>query len=231
MANCISDHDFIVWTANWQELENSPGTFPFFKQDEKLMLGFYFDSTDIETLFSTPGIATIKVRFGFSDDKKFKIILFGTDNVAERLTPYYTANAPDYKPVGSGPQHGNVPSALANLWREHWRTYGSKNDITSQMFMTHYGFLRGYNYSLKELIDALFNFKIMPKLYIAFVLHKYRPIAGASFTSAVDEAYVFGLLFQSIPNKTGNDPESNDNVMAADDGGYYDLSAPCPRTC
>ncbi|GGM95638.1 hypothetical protein GCM10010967_31370 [Dyadobacter beijingensis] len=226
MSKFISDELFAKWTAQWQALEHSREPFGFFKTGEKLLLGDYFDSGDLETLVSTPGIAVVKVRFGFETDKReFKLVLFGVDSAGQIITPYYAHTPGDFRPSGDGPG-GNVPDVLAKRWIRYWEQKGYADDVTSTFFRSQYGFLNGYNYPVKELIAALFKFTEMPRFYIRFVLHKYFPFAEDPAIADLEASYTFGLLFQAIPDK------AETGALGIDaDSGYYDLSAPCPRTC
>jgi hypothetical protein len=81
---------------------------------------------------------------------------------------------------------------------------------------------------LKELLAALFRFEKMPKIYIRFVLHRYFPAANEVVQRELTGSYAFGLLFQGIANREGD----HSGLTGPDEeSGYYDLSAPCPRTC
>lgn len=235
MSGFISDKEFVKRTAAWQELEGEPKErfTLFYKRNSNLksfLSGVTLDSNDVENLFSKPSVTTIKVRFGVdnqSHDNTFNVILFGTDDSGEVLTPYYIHETQVWKDTDntSGPDDGNIPDVLARRWKKYWLQKGETLTIDSSLFMTHYGFVRGYNYPVKELYGALFQFKTFPKLSIHFVLHKFHPINSSS---ASDEAYTFGVFFQGLGRKSINHPGQED----PDDGsGYYDLSAPCPRTC
>ncbi|MNY61090.1 hypothetical protein D3C86_1977260 [compost metagenome] len=68
----------------------------------------------------------------------------------------------------------------------------------------------------------------MPKIYIRFVLHRYFPAASEAVQKELTGSYSFGLLFQGIANR-GND--NSGALSLEEESGYYDLSAPCPRTC
>ena len=228
MPKFISDEVFVKWTAQWQALEHSREPFGFFNLGSKLLLGDFFDGNDFETLVSTPGIAVIKVRFGFdTEETKFKLVLFGVDNTGQIITPYYAHAPADFREAGDGPG-GNVPDVLAKQWIRYWEEKGHAGEIASPLFRTQYGFLNGYNYPVKELLAALFRFEKMPKIYIRFVLHRYFPAANEDVQKELTGSYAFGLLFQAMANRGG---ESSVVLGPDEESGYYDLSAPCPRTC
>jgi len=227
MPKFISDEVFTKWAAQWQALEHSREPFGFFNLGSKLLLGDYFDGDDFETLVSTPGIAVIKVRFGFeTGENAFKLVLFGVDNAGQIITPYYAHTPADFREAGDGPG-GNVPDVLARQWIKYWEQKGHAGEIASPLFRTQYGFLNGYNYPVKELLAALFRFEKMPKIYIRFVLHRYFPAANEEVQKELTGSYAFGLMFQAISNKG----DGSDALGIDADSGYYDLSAPCPRTC
>ncbi|WP_353719122.1 hypothetical protein [Dyadobacter sp. 676] len=229
MSKFISDELYAKWVAQWQALEHSREPFGFFKSGSKLLLGDFFDGDDFETLVSTPGINVIKVRFGFdTEQQQFKLVLFGVDNAGQIITPYYAHTPADFREQGDDGPGGNVPDVLARQWKRYWVEKGHANDITSPLFRSQYGFLNGYNYPVKELLSALFKYKIMPRIYISFVLHRYFPVVGDGSARDLGASYTFGLLFQAIPAQEGD----KSGVLGTDaDSGYYDLSAPCPRTC
>ncbi|PSL34127.1 hypothetical protein CLV60_101496 [Dyadobacter jiangsuensis] len=204
-----------------------PRTLWLFNLGSKLLLGDYLDGDDFETLVSTPGVAVIKVRFGFEPgENPFKLVLFGVDSAGQIITPYYAHTPADFREAGEGPG-GNVPDVLARQWIKYWERKGHEGEITSPLFRTQYGFLNGYNYPVKELLAALFRFEKMPKIYLRFVLHRYFPAANEEVQKELTGSYAFGLLFQAISNK-----EDGSGALGIDpDSGYYDLSAPCPRTC
>ena len=239
MGEFITDRDFAKWTANWMELEDQQEPFNFFKLGkDTYLLGSFLEPEDIETLFSAIGVSEIKVRLGVDEDNKFKLILFGTDNTGERFTPYYAHTPIDSEQIKDGDSDGNVPDILADKWKEYWLEH-VKKDIFSKHFMTHSGFLQGYNYTSKELIDSLFKFDIEnpPRIYICFVLHKYIAFNADTNFNPYDftHRYTFGLLFQAIPTPSSDkyDPATGELIILNDapSSGYYDLSAPCPRTC
>jgi hypothetical protein len=235
MNSFITDKEFVKRTAAWQELEGEPRErFDFFYDNssslKSFLSGITLASNDVENLFSKPSVTTIKVRFGLDNqqnNKSFNIILFGTDDLGEVLTPYYIHETQVWKDVSgiSGPDDGNIPDVLAKRWKKYWLQKGTSHTIDSSLFMTHYGFVRGYNYPVKELYGALFQFKTFPKLSIHLVLHKFHPINSST---ASDEAYTFGVFFQGSGHKSIND---HGDETTEDESGYYDLSAPCPRTC
>jgi hypothetical protein len=233
MGEFINDIDFVKFTANWTELEGSTSPFDFFQSKSgKIILGDFLDNEDMETLFSAIGVSVIKVRFGINsvnDKTKFILILFGVDNAGERLTPYYAHTFEDLEPVSGGDPHGNVPDILADKWKNYWK---NAEVITSKNFMTHSGFLQGYNYPVKELISSLFKFNIEnpPKIFIGFILHKYKDF-NINPSVKTEDVYTFGLLFQAVPSNEISDKTLGSFGRSDGDSGYYDLSAPCPRTC
>lgn len=228
MPKFISDEVFAKWAAQWQALEHSREPFGFFNLGSKLLLGDFFDGNDFETLVSTPGISVIKVRFGFdTEETAFKLVLFGVDSAGQIITPYYAHAPADFREAGDGPG-GNVPDVLAKQWIRYWEEKGHAGEIISPLFRTQYGFLNGYNYPVKELLAALFRFEKMPKIYIRFVLHRYFPAANEEVQKELTGSYAFGLLFQGIANRGG---DTSGLIGPDEESGYYDLSAPCPRTC
>lgn len=231
MSSIINNETYALWTKEWRELENQEKPFQFFLRDDKLLLGDFLDPLHLELLFSTIGISTVKVRLGFdAASREFKLILFGTDSSGEQLTPYYAHTPDNFREIGDGGPHGNVPGVLAKKWKNYWLNHGYAGRIGRDQFFTPYGFLNGYNYPLKELISSLFNYNRLPRIYLHFVLHRYYSDSSGQSSSEPKSVYTFGLLFQAV----GRKGSAAGQAVAGDDdgdGGYYDLSAPCPRTC
>ena len=222
-AHLVPEQTFDNWTVAWKNLEFDPNPFEFFKSEEGLIAGVVFDSHNISSLLSTTGVSTIKIRFGFNaETKDFEIILFGTDSTGQVLTPYYVPAKKLYqKPDASPADEGKVPSELIKQWKNNWLVKAGKGIIDTKNFMTPYGFTRGYNYPLKEFIETLFTFSTAPDINIVFVLHEYY---GINYLITKEKTFTFGVVLQ------GKKASSGDSVEEDPDS-YYDLTAPCPRTC
>jgi len=217
--NLISEQVFDNWTIAWKELEFDQKPYEFFKKDGQLLTAVVFDATDMTSLISTTGVSTVKVRFGLdAENVAFKIILFGTDSYGQILTPYYVSARDVYS--GLGDDEGEVPIELINQWKKNWIEKGSSGEISNKSFLTPYGFTRGYNYPLKEFIQTLFKFETAPDIFIEFVLHEYY---GVNYLKTQEITSTFGVVLH------GKDSSKELNDGKTD--GYYDLTAPCPRTC
>lgn len=218
-ANLISEKVFDNWSIAWKELEFDQKPYEFFKREEGLITAAVFDAADMTSLISTIGVSTVKVRFGLDEENRsFQILLFGTDNTGQILTPYYVQARNVYS--GLGQEEGEVPIELINQWKRNWIVKGSADEISNKSFLTPYGFTRGYNYPLKEFIQTLFKFEKAPDILIEFVLHEYY---GVNYLTTKEMTSTFGVVLH------GNDVSKG--LDDGKDGGYYDLTAPCPRTC
>ncbi len=216
----ISEQDYENWAIAWKELESEGKPFHFFKSEEGVLTSVVFDADYISSLISTTGIATVKIRFGYDRDaESFKIIIYGTDLSGQILTPYYVPARTVYTGKVLMEGHGKVPKELMNQWLENWVEAVEKDNITYKNFMTPYGFTRGFNYPLEEFLQPLFKFEKAPEIFVCFVMHKYF---GINYLSTKETTSTFGVVIQGRGLATENDSKSDP---------FYDLTAPCPRTC
>ena len=223
-AHLISQQTFENWSYAWQQLEFNSKPFDFFKEGDELIVSMLFDSKSMSSLLSTTGVSTIKIRFGLNIEKNdFEIILFGTDTTGQILTPYYIPFRKNFQktspPIEQG--DGKVPIELIRQWKNNWLVTAGKGAVTNNNFLTPYGFTRGYNYALKEFIETLFTFDKAPNINIVFVLHEYY---GVNYLTTQQVTSTFGVVLQAQKSE-------KDIGLSADDESYYDLTAPCPRTC
>lgn len=216
----ITEQVFENWAIAWKELEAYTKPYDFFKSEKGLLTAVVFDGGNISSLLSTTGIGTIKIRFGYDKEtSSFKIILFGTDLTGQILTPYYVPARNEYSDKDLLEGSGKVPIELINQWKENWLDKAEQDTITNKNFITPYGFTRGYNYPLEEFIQTLFKFKKAPDIFICFVMHEYY---GINYLTTKETTSTFGVVLQGRGTVADNDSKSDP---------YYDLTAPCPRTC
>ena len=133
----ITQKQFEEWTSAWAQFEFQTGKFNFFMNGDALQTGVIFEKNFVNYLVSTTGASTIKIRFGFDPiEKSFEIILFGTDNTGQVLTPYYVPSEKVYySPSPILTETGRVPQELVRNWRENWIAKAETGDITSYNFM------------------------------------------------------------------------------------------------
>jgi hypothetical protein len=142
--NLISEKVFDNWTIAWKELEFDQKPYEFFKTEKGLITAAVFDAADMTSLISTTGVSTVKVRFGLdTESATFQVLLFGTDNHGQILTPYYVQARNVYSALGQ--DEGEVPIELINQWKKNWIDKASAGEISNKSFLTPYGFTRGYN--------------------------------------------------------------------------------------
>lgn len=220
IPHLITEQVYENWAIAWKELETETKSFEFFKSEKGALTAVVFDGENISSLISTTGISTIKIRFGFDKEEgSFKIILYGTDLSGQILTPYYVPARTVYSGKSLLEGHGKVPKELMNQWLENWVEQVDNDTVASKNFMTPYGFTRGYNYPLEEFIQPLFKFEKSPEIFVCFVMHKYF---GINYLTTKETTSTFGVVLQGRGVATENDSKSDP---------YYDLTAPCPRTC
>lgn len=223
-AQLISEQVFENWAFAWQKLEFDPNPFGFFKNGEQILSGVVFNSHNMSSLLSTTGVSTIKIRFGLNlETNSFEIILFGTDTTGQIMTPYYVPSKKNYyTPDAALGEQGRVPAELIKQWKKNWLVTAGAGKVTSKDFITPYGFTRGYNYSLKEFIETLFTFRTAPDINVVFVLHEYY---GVNYLTTKQVTSTFGVVLHA------QNADSSGATLQGDPDAYYDLTAPCPRTC
>jgi len=226
----ISESEFKKWTMSWSELEGNNALFPSFLYDKKLQLGVTLNGTAVTALLSTMGATTIKVRFGLREDDKgvfrFELLLFGIDAYGQRLTPYYNPEQVELKePSAPIPQDGNMPDELAVQWKANWAALDQLDKLSTALFETNYGFLQGYNYPVKEFMDTLLPVGSTPDITIWFAVHQYYGVPTSPDVAHDKPVSTFGLVFNAASGSTST------LAGASEESGYFDLTAPCPRTC
>ncbi|TDN39149.1 hypothetical protein E4631_24205 [Hymenobacter sp. UV11] len=250
-------NEYENWIKNWEKMEHRTGPFNFFMHEGKVQTGVIFHFNSLRYLFSTTGVVTIKVRFGLSEPgggrvPQFHLVLFGVDSQNTIITPYFTSSSfthhHHYSKDVTG--EGNLPRELMRLWKKSWHKNVEDGIVNKHMFFLHRtngGFLKGYNYALKEIMDAVGSFTGTSDIHIKFGLHKYYALQEKP-ESELAFVHTFGLILYAgthtdeatgsalAPNTsvrlndTTSSPSSTDGDVI-DESGYYDFSAPCPFTC
>ncbi|MCC3153582.1 hypothetical protein Q3A66_12140 [Hymenobacter sp. BT770] len=177
----------------------------------------------IAELLSAVGVRTIKARFLMVPDEHkrphFSVALFATDALDTRLTSYYLAE-PFWKPRKDPAQDAPpLRMEIANVLAAHWATQWAdvaRFPLTAQLFSSHYGPLRGYNFELSDFMKPLLVLDKLgdQRLLLELGLHThYGPgPSGEVFTAT------FGLMVRlaGLQAEDGElDPE-------------YDLATPIP---
>ncbi len=232
-THVISADEYKQWEANWAAQAAVPDPYTFFSPDGQVQTGVVFPFDTLRYLFSAVGVVTIKVRFGlrqFTDGRpaQFQPVLFGVGaagpaNEVQILTPYFISSDVTYDYSSPNEGEGNLPVALMEEWKKNWYEKAEAKEIDAKLFLVNpqlasdeQGFLRGYSYSVSEMMAALGSFKGEAAIHLRFGLHKYYSLLPAP-DSPLTSFYTFGLIMYSSES--------------GEDSGYYDFSAPCPYTC
>ena len=264
----ISGLEYDEWVSNWRKQEYTARGYTswasIFKKEREnhtvIQTGFTFEFDILSYLLSTPGVVTIKIRFGLQmwkseetqeEQTQFHLILFGVDNAQEVMTPYFTSYAVSERSAHhfEEEEQGNLPRILMKKWEKTWRSKASDNEVDQTTFKIRYGFLQGYNYPLTEFMGSLSRFTQAPSIHIRFGLHEYYDVDNASISNP-NPLYAFGLilyaskwvesskatLLSAITSSADDQLLRGDYTVVQkdaveEDSGYYDLTAPCPRTC
>ena len=250
MSAIISIAEYTSWTTNWlDKLKNDAGSFPFFMHGNQIQTGAVFDFDDAQYLFSTPGVVTIKVRFGLRQSNdgsswEFQLILFGVDNLDNMTTPYYTTSPFALQLAGTEEKdEGNLPQVFMEQWRENWRVAVSGGSVGRQLFMLEWEegdnkYLRGYNYPLKEIMQAMLAFTGKSDIHLKFGLHKYysmyQPVTPPVLIQTFGLILYAGVRTEGSPTTVLGTIEGflgGNKEEIIEESGFYDFSAPCPHTC
>jgi len=252
----IPETKYYAWVERWRQKELTKDQYKFFLQEDgRVQTGMTFDFTILRHLFSTPGVTNVKIRFGLKKSKKhglrFHLLLFGADKDNQVLTPYFTSSAfthhHEYPATSVG--EGNLPAILMDEWQREWHQKVKDGCIDQKMFKVRYGFLQGYNYPIKEIMQAIGSLrspavtKDTLRIHIKFGLHKYYSMYETP-ESELEYVRTFGLmLYAEAPTSFSLAPGENADPLAEtaqtqalllsrdEESGYYDLTAPCPQTC
>lgn len=264
-AHVLSAAECNEWKANWKALAHDADPYTFFKPDGRVQTGVIFPFQTLRYLFSAVGVTTVKVRFGlrrFADGRppQFHLILFGVgpagpNKKVQTLTPYFTSSSftHHHHYAKDNQAQGNLPLALMKGWKKNWFKKVMKERVGAPLFTVNpqlppfheeSGFLKGYSYSIAEIMQALGRFEGAASIHFKFGLHKYYSLLPTP-ADKLTHFYTFGLILYAATKaqpgpdsrlislkgdlRTGNG--SGDDGEVIDDSGYYDFSAPCPFTC
>ena len=183
-----------------------------------------------QSLLSATGCVEVKMRFLLDENSSFMLALYATDAQNNRVSAYYklSTDTTDYGNMlarmygklitddivsGGEEPDGQVPHAMAKQWLENWT---AANPLTSSMFYTQYGFLKGFNFQRDDLMANLFNVVAseQQQLRVYFGLHEYY---AQDHAADPQPTYTFGLVLRLVA------PEA---VSSSDP--FYDMSNPCP---
>ena len=252
----LSNAEYRDWTQNWKDAAAKSGPFPYFmgKDELQIQTGVVFHFHTLRYLFSTPAVVTIRVRFGLDkpaddDTARFHLILYGVNSHDEIITSKYTSSS--FTHHHHYPQdvlnEGNLPQVLMHLWKENWHEQATAKQVSKDNFMIsgeEGGWLKGYSYPLREVMDAVGTFKGASHIHIKFGLHEYYyTLEGADAEPTL--LNTFGLILyagtravegMSTPatGATTQAPSvsvSGGLITEETDSGFYDFTAPCPYTC
>lgn len=232
----IKDRDYLNWTNAWSESEFSKASFTHLFA--KGQLGVWFSDPSMLDLVSTIGLNTIQMRFGLgpnlgSDDEEekfFQVFMYGIDGLGTRVTPYYGSKA--IPPLLGDTTPHEVPDVIAQRWKELWEKAINNEDVGAADFTTNYGFLRGYSYDMRMVVDTLFPGPDIEanKINVYFGLHQYL----GREANPTNPICTFGLILHSEIDKSNPDSEpkkGKKKAAAKEENVYYDLTTPCPPTC
>ena len=216
----VNQHQFDAYTKLWRDtVKDTTDLNPYFTEGAQRLLYSYYSADVIANLVSTPGIEKVKVRFGLIDEQ-FAVIAFASDKDGLAVSAYFLATNADgsqqndtdgeIEPLGDV-----VPGSLAESWIGNW---ADASDVTRPLFLVDNDgvedYLCGYTFKASDFRDTLFSDTVLTNriVRVRFGLHQYYRPNTTELTST------FGLVLDSDGPGGGS-------------GVFFDLSAPCPKTC
>ncbi|UOQ96779.1 hypothetical protein MUN81_16210 [Hymenobacter sp. 5317J-9] len=220
LAPALFDEYAAQWHSKISDLGNPDVTNYFANGTGGRLTYLTFSIQRVAELVSAVGVKYIKARFVLMPDAssgqyRFSLVLFAADQEDRRLTAYYLPDAPQDAPPTVGEP---LPGGLAGLWQAAW---AEASPLTSAMFTTSYGVLKGYNFDLKDFLTPLFtNDQPYDKqqVRVGMGLHSY-------ITPDDQYTQTFGLMVRRF-DPTGQ--ESSGKLQSVADFEFFDLSTPCP---
>ncbi|MBD2722089.1 hypothetical protein [Hymenobacter armeniacus] len=218
LAPALFDEYAAEWHSKISDVGNPDVTSYFANGDSGRLTYVYFSIQRVAELVSAVGVQHIKARFVLMPDAstgqyRFSLVLFAADKDDRQLTAYYLPDALQAVPPTVGEP---LPGSLAGLWQAAW---AEATLLTSAMFTTSYGVLKGYNFDLKDFLTPLFtNGQPYDKQQVRVWLGLH------GYTTPDDQpTQTFGLMVRRFDPTQG----AAGQLQAADDV-FFDLSTPCP---
>jgi hypothetical protein len=216
----INQTQYEAYTKLWHDtVKDTSDLNSYFTEGGERLLYAYYSADAIVNLVSTPGIHKVKVRFGIIDEQ-FAVIAFASDVDGIPVSAYFLAlNANSYE-LGDTQADAEllgdeVPQSLAEAWISNWTT---APDVTQSLFIVDNDgmedYLCGYTFKAADFRDTLFGDGAVTDriVRVHFGVHEYyRP-------NTTELSATFGLVLDS-------------SGPGGDSGVFFDLSAPCPKTC
>lgn len=239
----ISQADFERYTAYWLRVvvqeDPQPLNDCFLNPDKSLMTYVAFPADTIGYLVSTVGAVSVQARFvvvnsGLQRESPyFALVLYAADAVGSPVSAYYLSNPQGSQqdpPVeltvstGTALNAVQVPHYLARTWLSNWAAGGHLNQAA---FTTKYGTLQGYNFSIGNFMQTLFDAQPEKdtldtrELHMGLCLHQYYSAANSQ-----EPTYTFGLVarLQALLDTPG-DPGERTRQSGEP---FFDMSTPCP---
>lgn len=216
----INQAQYDLYTKTWRDtVKDTLDLNSYFTEGGERMLYVYYSADTIVKLVSTPSIDKVKVRFGIVADQ-FAVIAFASDADGIPVSAYFLALIPNTSEQGDAEGDttmpgDEVPQELAEAWMNNW---AAVSDVTQPLFIVDNDgvedYLCGYTFKAADFRDTLFcNGTVATQIVrVHFGLHEYyRP-------NTTELSATLGLVLDS----TG---------PGGDSGVFFDLSAPCPKTC
>jgi hypothetical protein len=223
----ITDETYVsTILSEWDSyVQNNESLESLFTYNGEKIYGWGMSFLDYVSLIGTPNCHNYKVRFGYdpleTDSFKFKMLVWGVDLAGDRVTAYCCpqvklTSTPLTLVNGGDPVGGLVAPQMAQCWLDNWEELSDYDAGTFKVTVYPEGdieVLRGYNYSSSD-------------------FHKVIDAAKAT----IENVFFLNVCHDIVPANEDEAPNLFGTMIAAMNDGkvisnYYDLSAPCPKTC
>jgi hypothetical protein len=210
----------IAFIQDMNGLETLTNVFPMaFSSNAGTIFGYSMPAEEYASLMTgTEGVAYWKIKFGYTQEEEnapLKIILYGTDEGGNLLTPYYKMTGGYYEPKNLG---CDIPNSIISHdegcdWLGRYITQAENETIAKRVFTTpNDELLRGYTFDAADFILPVIELGEISEFFIAFTIH-HNPLLPSS------EGH-FGLLI--CARGAGSELQYSH---------FYDMGSPCPPDC
>ncbi|MBS7564772.1 hypothetical protein KHS38_10180 [Mucilaginibacter sp. Bleaf8] len=245
----ISEFEFQKYTLEWaKQVASSEMPWDFFNNNDGncfLMLAqIYYNGATVQNLLSCVGVKNINARFAIVDQYQpyeitsptFTIILYAIDSLGKRCSAYHigkpqyndTIILPRKKPIQG---IGNfISSRLAKEWIGEWKIICDHSpkepEYLSELFLTNYGYLTGYNYLMSDFMYSLFPPGTRTENYDVVILPAVHKHIIHNVFDQPAWSRTFGLVLAGVELVTKHKTSTVEDDEEVNS--FYDLSLPTP---
>ncbi|MFC1222739.1 hypothetical protein ACFE6N_02960 [Pedobacter sp. BG31] len=243
----ISELQFLECTFEWtKQVSSTKMPCKIFadkgSSKERMLVQVHFNDATIQSLLSCVGVKHIHARFVIANKYQpykiksptFTIVVYATDQLGQRCSAYHLGR-PQYDDTivvsGDKPFQGVgnfISSRLAQEWIDGWKMVCDGNPkapgCLSELFLTNYGYLTGYNYLMSDFMYSLFPPGTQKECYDLVILPVIHKHVSNNLIGQPTLSRTFGLVLAGVQLLTDDGAVDNAEEVKT----FYDLSLPTP---